>query len=118
MYDPIVRLIAILWLWAGLGCTPAERAYNRSDFLSGQSTYDLLFPAEARARATAEAQERRAGIANQLMKSARSYALAGDCIAVHNIAAREQRFDPSFYSDVFVRDVAIAHCLGTSRTPT
>lgn len=48
----------------------------------------------------------------QLTKRARTLARQGKCDRVREIEPRVEQLDPSFHDVVFVRDVAIARCLG------
>jgi hypothetical protein len=56
-------------------------------------------------------RERKQDQAWQLTKRARDQARKGNCKAVQQIEPRVKEADPDFYDVVFMRDVAIQHCL-------
>lgn len=57
-------------------------------------------------------KEKRQDQAWQLTKHARDLARKGKCDSVAKIDPRVKQLDPDFYEVVFLRDVAVARCLG------
>ena len=101
----VMRMIAIAWALAGLGCTPAERAYNTCPghelraYFVGCRNVDVA-------------------AAHQLTRSARNAARRGDCAAVAKLDVQVRALDVDVHDTEFVRDAAIARCLaGTVPSP-
>jgi hypothetical protein len=90
-------MIVVAWMLA-VGCTRTERAYNCGGIVGVDAFRNC---------AAEEADQRQIDEAHQLTRTARSYALSGDCATVGKIGYRVQDLDPDTYRDVFLRDLTI-----------
>ena len=80
------------------------------DLVVKPTVYLIEAPARER-REQEQAKEQHLVVANQLTRSARSYAISGDCAAVEAIAGHVRNFDLAYFRDVFVYDtIIVRHC--------
>jgi hypothetical protein len=113
VYDHFVRMIAIAWMLAGLGCpsdapSPETLAALTKATENGRymETTECHYPFGC-----TSVSNRGVLVDQQLLRSARNAVGRGDCARVVEIDIQMRKIDADFHDTVFVRDAALARCL-------